>query len=70
MNDVEDGLASRLMMSHDERLSHYVISEANSALPVQPLRLQPPTHIVFSYLENSRRRMEWLCRIPWRIEVG
>ena len=39
------------------------------SIQVHPLKLQPPSHIVFHYLRQSERKLEWLSYIPWRIEI-
>ena len=70
MNQVEDGLAVRIMMNPTSILTQPVMLEEDPSLLVQPLKIQPPTHVVFSYLEGGDRRLEWLCQIPWRIEVA
>ena len=62
-------MAIRIMQSSDKILDQSVVLE-NSTLQVTPLKIQPPTHIVFSYLKDGNRRLEWLKHIPWRIEVG
>ena len=69
VDEVEDGLAVRLMLNPDQNLTQPIMLESDSSLLVQPMKIQPPTHIVFSYLEGNQRRTEWLCQIPWRIEV-
>ena len=69
VDEVEDGLAVRLMLNPDQTLTKPIMLEADSTLLVQPMKIQPPTHVGFTYLEGNRRRTEWLCHIPWRIEV-
>ena len=48
VDEVEDGLAVRLMLNPDQTLTQPIMLESDSTLLVQPLKLQPPTHIVFS----------------------
>ena len=56
------------MQSPDSILNNPVMID-DPSLQVHPLILQPPSHIVFSYLRQSERKLEWLSFIPWRIEV-
>ena len=56
------------MQSPDTILSQTVVLD-DPSLQVTPMKLQPPTHVVFSYLKEGERRLEWLTHIPWRIEV-
>ena len=69
VDEVEDGPAVRLMLNPDQTLTKPIMLESDSTLLVQPMKIQPPTHVVFTYLEGNRRRTEWLYHIPWRIEV-
>ena len=62
-------MAIRIIRPPDTILDQTVVLH-NTKLQVKPLKIQPPTHIVFSYLKDGDRRLEWLKQIPWRIEVA
>lgn len=66
---VEDGLSMRLMETPGRVVNETIDVEGNS-LRVKPLKLQPPSQITYSYLQNDTHRLRWMMSIPWRIEVG
>ena len=68
MANLEDGLGVRIMQSPDSILSKPIIVD-DPSIQVRPIKLQPPSHIVFHYLRHSERKLEWLTYIPWRIEI-
>ena len=65
---VEDGLSMRLMETPGRLVNETIAVEGN-ALRVKPLKLQPPSQVTYSYLQNDTRRLRWMMSIPWRIEV-
>lgn len=56
------------MQSPDTLLTNSVMFD-DPSIQVRPLKLQPPSHIVFHYLRQNERKLEWLSYIPWRIEI-
>ena len=56
------------MQSPDSILNNPVMID-DPSLQVHPLIIKPLSHIVFSYLIQSERKLEWLSFIPCRIEV-
>lgn len=68
VTDLEDGLGVRIMQSPDNILTNPVMVD-DPSIQVRPLKIQPPSHVVFHYLRQSDRLLDWLTFIPWRIEV-
>lgn len=66
---VEDGLGMKLLQT-PQHVVNETIKIENNTLQVRPLKLQPPSHITYSYLQNDIHRTRWMMNIPWRIEVG